>query len=128
MKTNQCIILIGSNVKPYSKVHIALQELKRLDSCLKYLPETLTPPMGENKGESYLNQLILLQTLLSVEELILYLKNLEIKLGKAENNKANHFIIIDIDLIYFNNILIKPKEATLPYVQEGLEKLQFLSF
>lgn len=128
MKINKCIILTGSNVKPYSKVREALQELKQLDPSLKYLPETLTSPLGENKSRLYLNQLISLETLLPLEELILSLKNIERKLGKAKNDKTNDFIIIDIDLIYFNATLLKPKEATLPYVQDGLKRFQFLFF
>jgi len=35
-------------------------------------------------------------------------------------------VLIDIDLVYFNDQLLKPFEASLPYVVEGMSSLKNL--
>ncbi|MDD6210445.1 MAG: 2-amino-4-hydroxy-6-hydroxymethyldihydropteridine diphosphokinase [Bacteroidales bacterium] len=128
MSLNRCIVLTGSNIKPYSNVSKALQELKKIDSTLQSLPEELTPSLGNPNRNFYLNQLHLLQTALTAEELTIQFKSLEKLLGRKSEDKEKGIVHIDIDLVYFNNQLLKPKEATLPYVQEGLKKLDFNIF
>ena len=120
---NHCIILIGSNVEPYMSLKATLQALLVIDPALCALPEALTPAAGDNEKSPYMNQLVSLKTVLSATELTEQFKALEGALGRTPAHKAQGIVLIDIDLVYFNDELLKPFEATLPYVQEGMKKI-----
>ena len=117
---NHCIILLGTNVEPYSTIEIVRQELLAIDASLRSLPQALTAASGNSEKPPYMNQLILLKTELSANELAEQLKALEKKLGRTPAHKAQGIVLIDIDLVYFNDELLKPFEANLPYVRATL--------
>ena len=118
---NHCIILLGSNVAPYPTILAALEALRTVDALLLSLPQQLTPTAGGSGKPLYMNQLVSLKTTLSDNELTVRFKELEKALGRTPKDKLTGRVIIDIDLVYFNNQLLKPFEAALPYVVEGLK-------
>jgi len=123
---NHCIVLLGSNVEPYSSIPAALEALRAVDALLISLPQQLTPAAGGSGKPPYMNQLISLKTALSANELTTCFKELEKNLGRTSVHKLAGRVVIDIDLVYFNNQLLKPFEASLPYVVEGMGSLKNL--
>ena len=121
---NHCIILFGANVEPYANLSVALQALRTIAPDLYALPEALTVAAGGGEKPPYMNQLISLKTDLSASELTEQFKMLEKKLGRIPAHKAQGIVLIDIDLVYFNDELLKPFEASLPYVREGMKEIQ----
>lgn len=121
MNINRSIILVGSNVKPYTGLKNAGQALKEIDPSLQSLPESLSPDVNHPGKAPYLNQLFLLHTSLGAEELTARFKIMEKKLGRRPEDKQKGTVVIDIDLVWFNDQLLKPFEAKIPYVQEGVE-------
>ena len=123
---NHCIVLLGSNVEPYSSMPVALEALRGVDAQLLCLPQQLTAAAGGGGKPPYMNQLVSLKTTLSANELTARFKELEKKLGRTPEDKLAGRVIIDIDLVYFNDQLLKPFEASLPYVVEGVDSLKNL--
>ena len=121
---NHCIILLGANVEPYAAIKSARLALLLLDPSLLALPEALSIAAGGGEKPPYMNQLISLKTDLSAAELTEQFKMLEKKLGRTPAHKAQGIVLIDIDLVYFNDELLKPFEASLPYVVEGMKEIQ----
>ena len=119
---NHCFILLGTNVAPYAAIKEVWEVLLLLDPSLRAMPEMLTAADGGEKPP-YMNQLISLKTNLSATELTERFKALEEKLGRTPAHKAQGIVLIDIDLVYFNGELLKPFEANLPYVREGVKRL-----
>lgn len=124
MSVNRCIILAGTNVKPYTELKTVRQALKEVDPSLQCLPESFSPDINHPEKPPYLNQLFLLHTPLSAEELVARFKALEKQLGRKPEDKIKGIVVVDIDLVWFNDILLKPFEAKIPYVQEGIKKFE----
>ena len=120
---NHCIVLLGSNVEPYSSLPVAIEALRAVDVLLQCLPQQLTAAVGGSGKPPYMNQLVLLKTALPANGLAVRFKELEKMLGRTPEDKLAGRVIIDIDLVYFNDKLLKPFEASLPYVVEGLAEL-----
>ena len=118
---NTAIILIGSNIAPYHLVASALAALKTLDPHLIALPAEQTHSIDHSIDRLFVNQLVQLKTPLSTTHLKQELKRLEKELAPPRDHDR---IPLDIDLITFNHEMIKAKELSIPYVSEGLKRLQ----
>lgn len=81
-------------------------------------------PVGGNKGVgSYLNQLAIGHTSLEKEAVKTILKQIEKDMGRCPEDKEVGRIIIDIDLLQWNEELLKPEEMQREYVQSCLQSL-----
>lgn len=121
-KYKVCIVSLGSNADSsfsiIDKVESRLIGKFGKVSCSK---KQYTKPIGLSNPKDFLNGVLLIETNKSVEELTSYFKQVEIDLGRVRSDKEN--ILIDIDLIQWGDIILKPKDMAYPHVKEGIQDL-----
>lgn len=95
----------------------ALQALKELP--LKIIKTSMiyeTQPWGFESPYPFLNMVLLGETFLSPWALILEIKKIEAKMGrKLKKEKFYEDRIIDIDIIFYENLVIESKSLTIPH-------------
>ena len=73
-----------------------------------------TPPWGFKEQDAFLNQVIKVKTSLAPEPLLRHLKRLEVALGRVPNFQ-NGPRLIDIDILFFDNMIIEPPPLIVPH-------------
>lgn len=83
-----------------------------------------TKPIGCCPGGSlYLNRVAIARSPLGVAELNALFKRIEQAVGRRPEDKANGRIAIDIDLIQWNDEVLKPDDLRREYVANALSVL-----
>jgi len=98
--------------------------LKKACQALKKLPLRIiksskiyeTKPWGFESSNLFLNMVLLGETPLSPWALILEIKKIEAKMGrKLRKEKLYEDRIIDIDIIFYENLVISSESLTIPH-------------
>jgi 2-amino-4-hydroxy-6-hydroxymethyldihydropteridine diphosphokinase len=92
-------------------------EIKRTSSIY------LTTPRGFRFQPSFLNQVVMGETTLSAFELLAVIKTIERKLGRIRIF-PNFPRTIDIDLLFYNNLVMNTAKLTVPH--PGIEHRAFV--
>lgn len=73
-----------------------------------------TKPWGFTDQPDFLNQVLKGETALEPEELLVYLKSIEIKLGRTP---SIHYgpRLIDVDILFYDQLTLKTPDLTLPH-------------
>ena len=117
------IIGLGSNWK--SEVHI--QQANRL--LMDYFEEihfsepVYTEPIGMSQSNLFLNQVAIAYTFRPIEEVKTALKLMEKQLGRTPQSKQQGIIPIDIDLLQWDNLLLKSDDLERDYIKNGIESI-----
>ena len=117
------IIGLGSNWK--SEVHI--QQANRL--LMDYFEEihfsepVYTEPIGMSQSNLFLNQVAIAYTSRPIEEVKTALKSMEKQLGRTPQSKQQGIIPIDIDLLQWDNLLLKSDDLERDYIKNGIESI-----
>ena len=82
----------------------------------------LTQPWGFESPDAFLNQALLLQTLLKPIQLLGVLQNIEKELGRNQHINFYTSRTIDIDLIFYDQMVINMPELTVPHPLMQLRK------
>ena len=116
MKRN-IFLSLGSNIDDrviYLNIATSLigscVDIKIIKSSLIYETE----PWGIRKQKSFLNQVLELNSSFSPEDLLTYVKEVEIKTGRTERAKW-HKREIDIDVLFYDNKIISSEKFNLPH-------------
>ncbi len=121
-KQNRCLLLLGSNVEREKNMDAAVKWLRDIFDRICFSERIPTLPVGKTEGvPPYLNQLAIGYTSLGKEEIKASLKQFEKEMGRRSEDKEVGRIIIDIDLLKWNEELLKPKEIEREYVQSCLQ-------
>ena len=108
---------IGSNVgnkkANCEKILKLLVEDKSV-SILKCSSFYLTAPVGGPPQEEYLNGVVKIQTSMPPARLLKLLKTFEKEMGRGPTKK-NHPRIIDIDILIYDDMVIKTKDINVPH-------------
>jgi 2-amino-4-hydroxy-6-hydroxymethyldihydropteridine diphosphokinase len=118
---------IGSNLDdPVSQVKEALEELDGIPDSVLVSQSSLygSKPMGPADQPDYVNAVAALDTLLSAEELLQALQNIEQRLGRERDGEKWGPRIIDLDLLLYGKKTIKTDTLTVPH--PGLHKRDFV--
>jgi 2-amino-4-hydroxy-6-hydroxymethyldihydropteridine diphosphokinase len=73
-----------------------------------------TRPFGNPDQNNFLNLVIKMETDLQPDELLIYLKSIEKKLGRIEREKWNAREI-DIDILFYNDLVIQKNVIVIPH-------------
>ena len=82
-----------------------------------------TAPVGNTKQGWFINAVIKVSTQLTSDILLSALLKIESKMGRIRNEKWGPRII-DLDLLFYDNIVIKQKDLTLPHPE--IQKRNFV--
>lgn len=117
------ILVLGSNYEKEKNVEAARQLLKVSFPHIRFAPKVYTRPVGCRNPESFLNQVALLETSLPQPSVSQLLKEIETTLGRTPEDKIKEQIVIDIDLVWWNNVPLKPSDLSREYIRKGIEEL-----
>lgn len=114
---NTAHLSLGTNLgDKLNNLNLALLKLKQLGSITSVSSVYQTPPWGF-KSDDFYNIAITLKTLLSAEELLVQLLKIEKELGRVRKENTARYSArpLDIDIIFFNNDIIKTKNLDIPH-------------
>ena len=105
---NIVYLQLGSNLGEREQlISDAVQEISKyvgkINACSQIYEST---PWRVDGQESYLNQIIEVKTLLSAEDILVFVLKIENDLGRVRIEKWGERLI-DIDIIFFNNEIIE---------------------
>lgn len=120
--TNTCIVSIGSNVEAAKNVTKAQEALEQLFKPVQFSCAGLTVPIGLKNKNLFLNQVAIFSTQMDSESIISVLKKVETDLGRVKGDKEN--IVIDLDLVCYNDHILKVKDYERDYFQVGLTEIK----
>lgn len=116
-------ISVGSNVPDAErKITIALQRLSELDFLLKSSSLYRTHALNRVDPD-YINGVVSIQTVLGYEDINRRLKDIEISLGRSPESKKKGRVEIDLDIVVFDDKVIRDKDFLQDYFKKGYEEL-----
>lgn len=121
-KKNRAILSLGSNSTASVNIERAGKLLQKKFPAILFSTAQETEPIGMAHSPSFINQVAFITTSLTSKQLTDLLKDMEIALGRNPVDKEK--IAIDIDLVQYNDQIMKPKEYHYPHVKQGLIELQ----
>jgi 2-amino-4-hydroxy-6-hydroxymethyldihydropteridine diphosphokinase len=108
---------LGSNIGDRVKHLNTAVSLIRSCGDIKIVQSSLiyeTEPWGIKNQKSFCNQVLEINTSLSPEDLLIFVKEVEIKTGRTESQKW-HEREIDIDVLFYDNEIISSEKFNLPH-------------
>ena len=118
MKNNRIYLLLGSNMGKsrqligQAKKHIGKQiGLIGRESALYQ-----TAAWGNSKQPDFLNQVVIIETTLTPMEAMITILDIEKKMGRIRTVK-NAPRIIDIDILFYNKMIIDEEDLQVPHPQ-----------
>lgn len=102
----------------------AVELLSQVFDTIRFSERLETEPYGSLTGSaSFLNQVAIAYTSLTAEEVLICLKTMEKEIGRVPEDKSRASIPIDIDLLQWNDTLLKPEDLQRDYIQTILHTL-----
>ncbi|HEY60357.1 MAG TPA: 2-amino-4-hydroxy-6-hydroxymethyldihydropteridine diphosphokinase [Anaerolineae bacterium] len=112
---NDILLSMGSNLgNRYENLQTAVSELQGFSKIIRRSSIYDTVPWGYLDQPHFLNQAIAIQTKLKPLELLIQLKGIEKKIGR-QNTFRYGPRILDIDILFFNDLIKKTPELTIPH-------------
>lgn len=126
MEKHTCLICMGSNTEKYRNLMQARKELKQMFPDILFGEEKETSPLFISNPSLFLNQLGCFTTVLCAEKIIESLKEIEKNAGRELQDKKEEIIKLDIDLLAYDDKILKSHEFSRKYMAEGIKELQAL--
>lgn len=110
-------LLLGGNLG--NKAAIFTEAIVRLSNMIGILHKKSaiyeTEPWGFYCNEMFWNQALLIKTKLNPKEVLKYTKLIEVELGRVREDERYSSRTIDIDLLFYGNLVINEKNLELPH-------------
>ena len=123
MNQHTCILCLGSNFYRIAHMAYAQRELKKHFPTIRFSEEMETEAIGSRFLSPFSNQVASFETTLSSEKVRAILKQIERDLGRLPEEKPQGVIRIDIDLLMYDDCVLKPADLERDFVKEGLKSL-----
>ncbi|RKY29920.1 MAG: 2-amino-4-hydroxy-6-hydroxymethyldihydropteridine diphosphokinase [Candidatus Omnitrophota bacterium] len=107
---------VGSNLK--NRVMNILKAIKMIEKKInieKISSFIETEPEEGVKGDKFLNGVISGKTSLSPENLLAFLKEIEVKIGRPIDHPKGDARVIDLDILFYGKKIIKKKNLEIPH-------------
>ena len=124
MTINTCILCMGSNFERDIHLNAARKALKEQFSGISFGKEIETEAIGEIYLSPFSNQIAKFETTLAPDEIRSIFKDIEHQNGRLPEEKALGIVKLDIDLLSFNNLVLKPEDLHREYIQKELSNLE----
>lgn len=112
-------ISLGSNLG--DRVHNLHSAINHLAPKVKTLAQSSiyeTEPWGYSDQPPFLNQAIKAQTQLEPFDLLLFLKEIELSMGRQETFRFGPRLI-DLDILFYNSLVLDTPKLTIPHPRIG---------
>ncbi|RPG60500.1 MAG: 2-amino-4-hydroxy-6-hydroxymethyldihydropteridine diphosphokinase [Flavobacteriales bacterium TMED191] len=116
MKHN-CYISIGSNIgNRVLNIDNSIMHLSHFSKIIKSSSYYETSPWGYIDKRDYINIILQIQTSLTPHLLLKKIKLIESKMGRKKSNLSNYSArIIDLDIIFYDNIILSDINLIIPH-------------
>lgn len=121
-------LCLGSNLNnPELQLQRAMQYLREkcYISVLREGKTLVTKPFGYTDQPDFVNQLLEIETRLSPQELLIFLKSSEVELGRETTFKWGPRNI-DLDILFYEDRVIKTDELVIPH--PGITQREYLLY
>ena len=102
----------------------ARKALMKLFPNIRFSKEMTTEAIGDKFLSLVSNQVAKLETSLTIEEIRNLLKKIEKDNGRLPEDKEQGIVKLDIDLLMYDDLTLKPNDMEKDYVLEGISSLQ----
>lgn len=107
--------MLGSNLgDKKSNLELASEYLGKVGSITKMSSIYITPPWGKTDQPEFYNQVLSIETTLSAQELLAEIMNIEKLMGRVRQEKWGERLI-DIDILYYDDLIIENENLTVPH-------------
>lgn len=120
---NKVILCLGSNRDKERNIELADQLLRDHFISIYFSEVLYTEPINMRDASLFLNQVAIAFTSEEPNQIIDAFKHIEKKLGRTPEDKQKENILIDIDLLQWNDCILKPLDLQRAYVQSALRAL-----
>lgn len=120
---NTAILGIGSNDGQEEHFRSAEKRLRELFPDIRFSDPVYTEPENCPNPALFLNRVAVFRTVLPQMKIEQLLKRTEFLLGRRPENKKQGRIPIDIDLIRWNDCILKPDDLQRTYILDGIRSL-----
>lgn len=117
------VISLGSNSHDrQSQMDFAIRHLKSIlkNVLVSSIYET---PAINGKDAPYFNAVAFAETDLSIEETTALMKQWEQSCGRTSESKQQGIIPIDLDIVVWDNKIIKERDFIMPYFTKGYKQI-----
>lgn len=119
-----CLICIGSNYNRKENLLLARRRLTALFPSIRFTGEQETRPLFFRNPALFSNQVARFYTDADAERVVEELKTIEKEAGREKEDKKREKVCLDIDLLVFDNRVLKPEDLKRDYILKGLEELK----
>ena len=114
---------MGSNENGRENLSVCRHLLESVFADIVFSDISITAPYGKVYTNDFTNQLAFAYTTKPIEEVLRQLKVFEQKMGRDARDKQTGVVIIDIDLVIWNDKVLKPEDMQRTYVAELLHRM-----
>lgn len=126
MTLHPAFLLLGSNLSdPASQLKHAIQQLSQEAEVIIQSSVYRSEPWGIHNQPEFLNQVVLIQTQQSPEELLKTTQRIEANLGRVRKEKWGPRPI-DIDILFYEDRILSSETLTIPHPQLQNRKFTLL--
>lgn len=123
-KKHECLLCLGSNSDGTMHLQNAEKMLNGLFPAIRWGEILSTPAEGNALcALPYLNRAAVIYTPMGMKEVKDILKKIESDNGRTPDCKRTGIIPLDIDLLKFDNRILKPEDMKKNYVRRALQSL-----
>ncbi len=119
----EVFILLGGNVGDKSK--IPEDAIKLIRERIGFITKMSSLYATESWGfvsDLFWNQVIILESTLDPHEILHNTQTIEREMGRINNSASYEARVIDIDLLYYDNLIINTPDLTIPHPKIGERK------
>lgn len=123
MNEHHCLLCMGSNTNRFTQLSDARKVLSEAFPDIHFGELMETQAIGSGFHSPFSNQLARFTTTLSSESVHNLFKKLERHSGRLPGDKAQGIVKLDIDLLTFDNKVLKPEDMKREYIRRGISLL-----
>ena len=118
------IISLGSNMLPEYHINQAVCLLRQTFGELIVTRQLWTEPIGMESSCKFLNMLVMASTAWSMQQVQEELKRIEVLCGRKPEDKAKGIVVVDADLLLYNDKRCHLGDWQRDYVKILMEELE----
>lgn len=123
MDEHHCLLCMGSNTDRSAQLSVARKALCATFPDIRFGEMMETEAIGSGFHSPFSNQLAKFSTTLSPDSVHDLFKELERQSGRVPEDKVLGVVKLDIDLLVFDNEVLKPEDMKREYIRKGMSVL-----
>ena len=127
MNLHTCLLCLGSNLDGAIRLSAARSALRSHFPDIRFSKELVTEAIGSHFLSPFHNQVASFSSPLETENIRLLLKSMEQAQGRLPEDKARGIVKLDIDLLIYDNQVLKPKDLEREFVKQGMKEIHWMT-